>query len=99
MIAQGLSARAFAPVLRLDVVPLGAVGIVVMDRLLERGVADIEVYRILKTGYVMEEPERTERGEWKCKVVKQLRGQRELGVVTIIIEQNRLFVKTVEWED
>ena len=70
-----------------------------LQRMDERGVSDLEVYRILRTGCVLELPERTERGEWKCKVVKKLRGQRELGVVTIIVPHGCLFIKTVEWED
>lgn len=70
-----------------------------LERMEERGVSDIEVYRILRTGYVTESPERTKKGEWKCKVVKSLRGQREMGVVTIIVKYSRLFIKTVEWED
>ena len=70
-----------------------------LQRMAERGVLDVEVYRILRTGYVTEWPERTDKGEWKCKVVKKLRGHREVGVITIIVNRNRLFIKTVEWED
>jgi hypothetical protein len=47
----------------------------------------------------MDQPTRTERNEWKCKVVKQLKGNREAGAVTIILHNGKLFVKTVEWED
>jgi ribosomal protein L39E len=38
-------------------------------------------------------------GEWKAKMAKQMKGNREVGVVTIVINGNKLFVKTVEWED
>jgi hypothetical protein len=39
------------------------------------------------------------KGEWKCKVVMNLKGSREIGVVTIVVNGQRLFIKTVEWED
>jgi hypothetical protein len=39
-------------------------------------------------------------GEWKCKVVDKLDDTfRWLGVVTVVIKNERLFVLTVEWED
>ena len=38
-------------------------------------------------------------GEWKAKMCKKMKGQREVGVVTIVIHNHKLFVKTVEWED
>lgn len=69
------------------------------DRMCERGISDIEVYRILKDGEVEGEPEKTERGEWKVKVCKRLKGNRDAGVVTVILHDERLFVMTVEWED
>ena len=68
-------------------------------RLAEREISDIELYRLLQTGHVTEEPTRTKRKEWKCKVVKQLKGNREAGAITIILHNGKLFVKTVEWED
>ena len=69
------------------------------DRMCERGISDIEVYRILKCGDVEGEPEKTEQGEWKVKVCMRLKGNRDAGVVTIILVDERLFVMTVEWED
>jgi len=69
------------------------------ERMGEREISDIEVYRLLQTGHVMEEPSRTERKEWKCKVVKRIKGNRDAGVVTIILSNGMLFVQTVEWED
>ena len=39
-------------------------------------------------------------GEWKCKMVaKALGSSRRIGVAVIIIRDQRLFIKTVEWED
>jgi Domain of unknown function (DUF4258) len=69
------------------------------QRMEERGISDIEVYRILQRGFVLEAPERTEFKEWKCKVVMQLKGNRDAGVIVIILTAGRLFAKTVEWED
>jgi hypothetical protein len=69
------------------------------DRMEERGIPDVQVLDILRTGFVPENPERTEHGDWKCKIVKEIRGRRQAGVVTIILNNGRLFLKTVEWED
>jgi Domain of unknown function (DUF4258) len=68
-------------------------------RMAEREISDIEVYRILQAGYVMEEPSQTEMKEWKCKIVKNVKGNREVGVVTVILKTGMLFAMTVEWED
>ena len=68
-------------------------------RMEEREISDIEVYRILQTGHVMEEPSQTEAKEWKCKVTKKLKRNREAGVVVIILKDGMLFAQTVEWED
>mgnify|MGYP001806252624 FL=1 len=54
---------------------------------------------ILRTGFVMSAPEKARSG-WKCKVVKNILGNRDAGVVTIIVlESGKLRVLTVEWED
>ena len=70
-----------------------------LERMEERGITDAQVFEVLRTGQVTEAPTQAEVGEWKCKVVKQLRGGREVGVITIILRNAKLFVKTVEWED
>lgn len=67
--------------------------------MIERDFTPMELFEILRTGHVMEEPEATPRGEWKCKVTKRLRGQRQAGAITVIMKGGSLFVKTVEWED
>ena len=69
------------------------------ERIEERGISDIEIYRLLQTGHVFEDPVRTEQNEWKCKVIKKLKGTRDAGAVTIILHDGMLFVKTIEWED
>ena len=70
-----------------------------LERMLERGFSDEEIIKALRTAIVMEDPTRTGRGEWQCKVVKRLRGVRDVGIVTIILLSGKLFLKTVEWED
>ena len=54
---------------------------------------------ILRTGFVYAAPERVSNG-WKCKVVKNVLGNRDAGVVTVILSaSDKLRVVTVEWED
>lgn len=54
---------------------------------------------IMRTGFVLESPEKAGSG-WKCKVVKNILGNRDAGVVTIILTASEaLRVLTVEWED
>lgn len=70
-----------------------------LERMEERGITDAQVYEVLRQGLVTDPPAAAEPGEWKCKIVKQLTGGREAGVVTIILRSGKLFIKTVEWED
>ena len=70
-----------------------------LERIEERDISDIEIYRILQKGHVMEEPKQTKKKEWKCKVVKRLLGGRDAAAITIILHGGKLFVKTIEWED
>jgi len=69
------------------------------ERMEERGIYDQDVLRILRGGSVDDMPELTEDGEWKCKMTLELKRGRSAGVVTIILHDGMLFVKTVEWED
>jgi hypothetical protein len=70
-----------------------------LDRMSERGIADIEALRVLRMGLVVEQPMLTKFSEWKCKMVRRVGTGRDVGVVVIILRDERLFVKTVEWED
>jgi hypothetical protein len=45
------------------------------------------------------QPRPSERGEWKCKITKSIRGGRDVGVVTVIWQAARLILITAEWED
>lgn len=71
-----------------------------LDRMEERGITTLDALRVLRGGIIdgAIEPGRN-HGEWKCKIVKTMKGSREIGVITLVMSANRLFVKTVEWED
>lgn len=68
-------------------------------RMAERSIDDVDVLRILQRGCVDEEPVQAREGEWKAKMKLRLRGTRTAAVVTIIMVNGNLFLKTVEWED
>lgn len=70
------------------------------ERMEERGITRLDAIRALKAGDIVGDIEAgANSGEWKCKVVERRKGARALGVVTIVVNQDRLFIKTVEWED
>lgn len=69
------------------------------ERMLEREIDDVDVFRVLRRGGIIGVPEPAEQGEWKCKMVLRMKGGRDIGVVVIILRNGKLFVKTVEWED
>jgi hypothetical protein len=70
------------------------------ERLEQRGITDREAIKVLCSGELKGDIEAgSERGEWKCKVVAPIKGSREIGVVTVVLVNGHLFVKTVEWED
>jgi len=70
-----------------------------MERMNEREIFTTDVVRILRTGWVDDEPEYADSGEWKCKITLDIKRGRTAGAVTIIMHNDMLFVKTVEWED
>jgi hypothetical protein len=70
------------------------------QRMTERDIIDRVAVDVLRTGFLEGPIEPgTKPGEWKAKMVKEVRGRREVGVVVITIRNEKLFVKTVEWED
>lgn len=69
------------------------------ERMREREIDDIDVFRTLRSAVVTDDPVPAEVGEWKCKLVRQMKGTRSIGVVVIILRNGNLFIKTVEWED
>ncbi|MBI5912643.1 MAG: DUF4258 domain-containing protein [Betaproteobacteria bacterium] len=46
------------------------------ERMSEREILDIDVFRVLREGYVDDAPELTERNEWKCKIALKIKGGR-----------------------
>lgn len=68
-------------------------------RMAERDILDVDVFRTLRQGYVDEAPELTQNNEWMVKITLKIKGGRTAGVVTIMLQSGKLFVKTVEWED
>lgn len=65
-----------------------------------RGITDVMMFEVLRTGQIRGPVELGKYpNEIKVKMVKKLKGVREVGVVTLVINSERLFVKTVEWED
>lgn len=71
------------------------------DQMIDRGISDLQALKVLRTGMIdLDDIERGKnQGEWKCKMVANIKGNRDVGVVTIVSNGQRLFVKTVEWED
>ncbi|MFA5040440.1 MAG: DUF4258 domain-containing protein [Bdellovibrionales bacterium] len=72
-----------------------------VERSEQRDITLQDALSILRTGIVVDCPEAGKLpGEWKAKIVKNIRGNRDAGVVTIIMtKQGMLKIKTVEWED
>jgi hypothetical protein len=65
-----------------------------------RDITDRMMFEVLRTGFIKGDIEPGKNpGEWKAKMVKKMKGSREVGVVTIVIRNCKLFIKTVEWED
>ena len=50
-----------------------------LERMDERGIYDFFVLEILRTGVIDGNPEITTEQEWKCKMIKKIRGAREAG--------------------
>ena len=72
------------------------------DRMSERGIKINEMKRVLRLGDIVGPivAGRT-NDEWTCKVVHAPRYpsvRREIGVVTIVVREQLLLIKTVEWE-
>jgi hypothetical protein len=71
------------------------------ERLAERGFDIFDVFGTLENGYI-DGPIKAgaKEGEWKAKVVDVPEGRsRKMGVITIVVKEQRLLIKTVEWED
>jgi hypothetical protein len=71
------------------------------DRSEERGIDLPGALAVLRFGEIKGEIAAGERAdEWKCKVTDTVEGSsRSIGVVVIVVGQQRLLIVTVEWED
>ena len=69
------------------------------DRIDERSITRADALTILRKGYIEGKPQNTEKGEWKVTMTRRLNRSRSAGVVTIILKNDALFVKTVMWMD
>jgi hypothetical protein len=75
-------------------------GVHAKERMVERDIDDRVAVDVLRTGSLQGPIDPGNNpGEWKVKMVKEVKGRREVGVVVITIRNARLFVKTAEWED
>lgn len=73
-----------------------------LDQMEAREIFDgdvLAIYRSASSSIKGEVKKGKRDGEYHCKVVRRIRGNREAGVVTIILPTDRLLVLTVEWED
>jgi hypothetical protein len=73
-----------------------------LDQMEAREIFDGDVLRIFRSeaSSIKGEVKKGKRsGECHCKVVRRIRGNREAGVVTVILPTDKLLVLTVEWED
>jgi len=70
------------------------------ERVDERSISTRDAIDVLRYGYVDGEIEQGKNpGEWKATISRQIRGNREAGVVTILINEEEIFIKTVMWMD
>lgn len=70
------------------------------ERMEQRSITRIDVVRVLVRGHINGDiMPGNYPGEWKVKLVANIKGSREVGVVTLLINNERLLVKTAEWED
>lgn len=59
-----------------------------------------DIIEILAEGVVKREPKLGKHGDWSYTVeIYRFRGNRDAAVATIILKENKLFVKTVFWVD
>ena len=69
-------------------------------RMAERGISNRVALTVIREGMVSGPIEAGQsQGEWKAKIIRNVKGRRDVGVVVLLIRNNRILVKTVEWED
>jgi hypothetical protein len=75
-------------------------GLHAFDRSLERDISTLDAIDVLRTGHLSPEIKPGKGpNEWVCKVVKAIHPHRpDVGVVTVVMQESKLLVITVEWE-
>lgn len=68
------------------------------ERMEEREILKEDVHWILENGYA-DTPNLNNNGEWEVIMERKLRGERKAGIVTVILSEKKLFIKTVLWRD
>jgi hypothetical protein len=72
----------------------------VLEQMEYRDIQDTDVLHVLRTGEIYGDiVSGRSPGEWKCKIVAKIKANRDVGVVTVVCNGQRLFLKTAEWED
>lgn len=70
------------------------------ERMEQRGISIRQALTVLREGMVVGKIVPGQYpGELKAKIVRNMKGRREVGVVVLLIRNNHIRVKTVEWED
>jgi hypothetical protein len=70
------------------------------DRSDERSILTPDVYKLLQTGFVLDQPVRNGKGDWEAVIQRRIRGTRTAAAATIILtDSSRLIVKTIMWLD
>jgi hypothetical protein len=68
----------------------------------QREIFDRDVLRVLRTGLIdihSIKPAEQGAGAWVCKMTQQIKGSRDVGVITVVSSGKKLIVVTAEWED
>lgn len=72
----------------------------ILEQMEHRSISDHDVLKVLRTGSIEGDiVAGRAAGEWKCKMVANIKGNRSVGVVTVVCDGKRLWLKTAEWED
>jgi hypothetical protein len=71
-----------------------------LERMVERDITDEMALEVLREGQLRGDIVSGERpDELKLKMVREIKGRRQIGVVVVVVKSQRLRVVTVEWED
>ncbi len=66
----------------------------------ERDITSAMMFKVLRTGMIKGGVEEGKKpGDWVVKVAANMVGNRDVGVVTAVVQGGKLVIITVEWED